>query len=141
MTHRRICAHSFKSSYKFLALNPFFSAIQQRNLCIFRIDVPFNTIIFSFQAHYYLPSGANFKVYSLLKNLYGFSQILKGLYISHHHTRFLFKIMFFSQSTLVVILSSLVKYKSEVIKSFRATSAIPKLIFYLYFVGEIVFQV
>lgn len=49
--------------------------------------------------------------------------------------------MFFTQSTLVVILGSLVKYKSEVIKSFRATSAIPKLIFYLNFVGEIVFQI
>lgn len=122
-------------------LNPFFSGIPQRNLCIFRIDVPFKTIIFGFQAHYYLPSGANFKVYRLLKRILWLQPDTERLVDqSSSQCKFLFKIMFLTQSTLVLILGSLVKYKFEVIKSFRATSAIPKLIFYLYFVGEIGFQ-
>lgn len=108
---------------------PFFSGIPQRNPCIFRIDVPFKTIIFDFQALYYLPSGANFKVYRLLKSILWLQPDTERLADqSSSQYKFLFKIMFLTQDTLVHILGSLVKYKFEVIKSFRATSAIPKLI-------------
>lgn len=141
MTGKRIFVHSFKRSYAFSIWIHSSVANHRETSVIFRIDVPFKTIIFGFQAHYYLPSGANFKVYRLLKRTLWLQPDTERLVDkSSSQCKFLFKIMFLTQSTLVLILGSLVKYKFEVIKSFRATWAIPKLIFYLYFVGEIGFQ-
>lgn len=104
-------------------------------------DVPFKTIIFGFQVHYYLPSGTNFKCIEASKqNSWPQPDTGKVWSPSSLQYKFLFKIMFFTRRTLVPVLGSFVKYKVEVIKCLGATSAISKIISPLYLTAEIKFQ-